>query len=70
MKTIGSQKRETLRESGLQLIACNGKEAVLSNSGKAEMWVLNDDFAGYVIEINGQGYEFMRSLTQLHTWAG
>ena len=64
MKTIGSQKRETLQESGLTLIALhlNGKEALLNNDGKTELWVLNDDFAGYVIEIEGKGFEFARGI--------
>ena len=64
MKTSGSQKRETLEESGLTLIALhlNGQEALLNNDGRGELWALNDDFAGYVIEINGKGYEFIRSI--------
>ena len=33
--------------------------AILSdNTGKRELWAENDHFAGYVIEINGKGFEF------------
>jgi hypothetical protein len=41
-------------------------EVVLYNipAKKQEVWGLSDDFAGYVIEINGKGYEFIRSLTK------
>ena len=64
MQKIGSQTRETLEESGRKLIALhlNGKEALLNYDGSCERWVLNDDYAGYVIEINGQGYEFVATI--------
>ena len=41
-----------------------GPDAVLLNkeTGIAELWTQRDDFAGYVIEIDGIGYEFVRSL--------
>lgn len=40
------------------------REAILevTDTGKQELWVESDDFAGYVIEIDGIGYEFIRSL--------
>jgi len=60
MKTIGSQKRETLNESGYKLIRIAGYTALLQDSdGKKELWRENDNFAGYVIEVNGKGYEFV-----------
>jgi hypothetical protein len=64
IKTIGSQKREPLSESGYELIKMSRKEVILKDrdSGKQELWVKNDDYAGYVIEINGKGYEFVRSI--------
>lgn len=42
----------------------NGPDAVLFNpvTGLSELWTQKDDFAGYVIEIDGIGYEFVRSL--------
>ncbi len=64
MKTIGSQKRESLKESGYKVLRRSKDEAVLEDreTGKAELWIANDDFAGYVIEIAGVGHEFARSL--------
>ena len=61
MKTIGSQKRETLKESGLRLHCMAGNCAFLFNpdTGHIERWVLNNHYAGYVIEIYGDGYEFV-----------
>jgi len=67
---IGSQSREKLEESGYELVRfLNGnKETALlrfvENIGIAhpadeEVWVKRDDFAGYVIEIEGNGYEFV-----------
>ncbi len=52
-----------LSEAGIQCLE-SGPEVVLLNqvTGKEELWVRNDDFAGYVIEINGMGFEFVRGL--------
>ncbi len=63
MKYIGSQVRERIEETGYKLISVHidGKTALLNNNGACELWALNDDYAGYVIEINGQGYEFIRT---------
>lgn len=63
MRTIGSQKRETLKESGYTFISDLGNnEVCLSDeNGKLELWVANDDHAGYTIEIDGVGYEFVSS---------
>jgi hypothetical protein len=63
MKTIGSQKRETLEESGLTLHKrISKKEVILADGDKFELWFLNDHHAGYTIEIDGKGYEFAHSL--------
>lgn len=61
MRTIGSQRRETLEESGMRLLKRrNAKEVLLTDeSGIVEVWYENDNFAEYVIEIDGKGYEFM-----------
>ena len=65
MKTIGSQKRELLAESGMELVSENGNGALLKSKidGNVELWMQNDDFAGYVIEIDGVGYEFIRTIS-------
>jgi hypothetical protein len=66
MKTIGSQKRELLSESGMKLHKRLSKTEVElkdKTDGNIELWSLNDHFAGYVIEINGKGYEFIRIVT-------
>ena len=64
MKTIGSQKRETLAESGMRILKrWSKKEVILTDdTGIEEVWYENDHFAGYVIEINGKGYEFLTVL--------
>lgn len=63
---IGSQNRETLKASGYKLISrpSPGEVVLESDIGQKELWVANDDYAGYVIEIGGWGYEFVRSVGQ------
>lgn len=63
MRKIGSQIRETLEESGMEIHErLNSNEVILvDEEGKMELWVKRDDFAGYVIEILGKGYEFITS---------
>jgi hypothetical protein len=41
-----------------------GPDVVLFNkeTGISELWTKGNDFAGYVIEIDGIGFEFVRSL--------
>ncbi len=67
MKTIGSQYRESLKEAGYKLISLKGKEAILEDKTtlQSELWILNNDYAGYVIEINGNGYEFVKTINTL-----
>ena len=73
MRTIGSQKRETLAEAEYELIGIfNGDAGTIAvvrpihekheKHGKTELWAKNDDFAGYVMEINGVGYAFICSI--------
>ena len=74
MRTIGSQKRETLAEAEYELIGIfngifNGDVGTVAvvrpiheKHGKTELWAKNDDFAGYVMEINGVGYAFICSI--------
>ncbi len=68
MKVIGSQRREKIEETEYQIDTIEGDKimghnATLVNSnGDLELWTENDHFAGYVIEIDGIGYEFVRSI--------
>lgn len=66
MKTIGSQKREILADTEYTLILLNGNAAFLLNNStnKKELWQQNDHFAGYVIEIDGIGYEFITTVKE------
>ncbi len=38
------------------------REAILENDGEQELWMENNDFAGYVLVIDGMGFEFIRSI--------
>jgi excisionase family DNA binding protein len=62
---IGSQYRETLEASGYTLHERLDHEFVLlqSDTGQVELWIQNDHYAGYVVEIDGAGYEFVASVT-------
>ena len=68
MKPYGSQKRELIEDTEYELQEFveypSGRDAILINkeTKTRELWVQRDDFAGYVIEINGKGFEFARSL--------
>ncbi len=63
METFGSQKRELLSESGMTLVSQDEDEAILKDEdGKQELWFQKDDSAGYVIVIDGIGYEFARTI--------
>lgn len=61
MKRIGSQIRETLKESGYKLIGRRYREVILEDSdGNKEVWGANDQHAGYTIQVGRWGYEFLR----------
>lgn len=68
MRTIGSQKREPLTESGMFMVHDEDEHehagVILKSKddGSLELWIKNDRYSGYVIEIDGVGYEFVRSL--------
>jgi len=69
MKKIGSQKRQSIKETAYIIDVIEGDEqigrdAYLYNlaSGKYELWTERDNLAGYVIEIDGIGYEFVREI--------
>ena len=61
---IGSQYRETLRESGYRLFERPepGIAILEDEDGKRELWFVNDHSAGYVVQIGRWGYEFTRSV--------
>jgi len=61
MKIIGSQRRETLQEAGTNSSSGSLPFVILENEfGQQELWLENDSHAGYVIEVDGKGHEFVR----------
>ena len=66
----GSQNREPLAESGYTLLAKNedGDVILMDEDGKKELWAAKDDFAGYVLEIDGIGHEFVRTALMGDLW--
>jgi hypothetical protein len=64
MRQIGSQIRETLEDAGYTIINQGPEGIILEEAdGKRELWVERDDFAGYVVDVNGVGYEFVRDVS-------
>jgi len=64
-KQIGSQYRETLKESGCTLVERPGPgEVILDCDGQLELWAVNDHHAGYTIQVGRWGYEFVRDLSK------
>ncbi len=67
MKTFGSQNRETLQEAAFELVKLSGRNpprtGILRDKvgGGLEVWLEADDHSGYVVEIDGEGFEFVRS---------
>lgn len=64
MKKFGSQIRDSLSEANYLVekeLPDNHVVLKDTTSNKLELWVLNDTYAGYVIEINNLGYEFVSS---------
>jgi len=60
---IGSQYRETLEEAEYRVHELrNDGTAILDGGGNLELWQANDDYAGFVVEINGVGYEFVSEI--------
>ncbi len=67
MEKIGSQTRENIEEDDVYTVIEGPEEddsIILFNKvgEKYERWTKNDDFAGYVLVIDGVGYEFVRTL--------
>ncbi len=65
-KQIGSQYRETLKDAGLRIAWPTPRGYVLQDkeTGAYSLWERCDDFAGYVVEIEGVGHEFLSSTDQ------
>lgn len=60
----GSQSREPLADTDYKFICFTEPATALLEdkiTGRRELWVENDHYAGYVIEIDGKGYEFVTS---------
>jgi hypothetical protein len=63
MIKVGSQMREKIEDTDLRVIMSEVDQIIAEDEGgNRELWVLNDDFAGYVLVVNGLGYEFVRSV--------
>ena len=63
IKSIGSQNREKIEDTEYEVYrVCAHGEVILHDTemNRYEVWAKNDNFAGYVLEINGIGYEFCR----------
>lgn len=71
-RVVGSQIRCPLWAAGYHQAVHRddkGQMILTDDEGKAELWVRNDDFAGYVIESYDTGYEFARSLPPVEALA-
>ncbi len=63
-----SQSREPIEDTAYRVVSDRRKHSVVlvnTSNGRHEVWHRNDDFSGYVLVINGIGYEFVRSGTAL-----
>ncbi len=71
MEIRGSQRRESLEEAGYRIFGNPIHDDVVLEdieTGHRELWQKNDDFAGYVVVIDGVGYEFVRSARMGDQW--
>ncbi len=55
---IGSQTRDTLKESGYKLVQRFEGGVMLEQDGHYELWYANNHHAGYTIQVGRWGYEF------------
>lgn len=58
---LGSQMRQKIEDTSYIVRAKKGCMVSLECGDHREVWVANDGFAGYTLEINGVGYEFISS---------
>ena len=77
IKYFGSQAREKIEDTDekYKLVSKKGREVILYNpdTKEYESWDMNDDFAGYVIEIGGKGFEFAHTIPKhelFKVWSG
>lgn len=66
----GSQIREPIADTEYRVVGKCDCGLVLHDSifGQFELWAKRDDYAGHVIEIDGVGYEFVRSALPGDLW--
>jgi hypothetical protein len=70
MEERGSQRREKIEQTDMVLEKRKSPTEVIlrdKNDPNAplELWSLSDDYAGYVIEIDGKGYEFISEIKSI-----
>lgn len=60
---MSNQIRVNIKEKGYSLLHKDGRDIILENEeGGQELWTERDDFAGFVLVVDGTGYEFVRSF--------
>jgi len=64
IRHIGSQTRENIETTDYVIVQKSGNEVIVydKDADNYELWVKRDDYAGYVIDIDGIGYEFAHSI--------
>lgn len=64
IKISGSQISEPIELTDLVIVQTLGKDYILreKNSNKRELWVHNDNFAGYCVRIGNRNFEFAHTL--------
>lgn len=78
MATVGQQTRQKIESTGYRLLGTlrTGSAAKMviledADTGRKELWVLYDNHPGFVVEIDGKGYAFVReALLGDLWWAG
>jgi hypothetical protein len=66
MRKRGSQTRETLGEADVTFVELRGasphREMIVIEDGQRKLYAENDHYAGHVLEHEGVGYEFVRTI--------
>jgi hypothetical protein len=67
----GSQFREPIGDTEYWVVGECDCGVVLHDSifGHFQVWAKRDDYAGYVLEIDGVGYEFVRKALPDDLWS-
>lgn len=64
MITIGSQSRELIESTTARVVGTMGKDEILvEEDGEIKVYRANNHYAGYVLVVNGIGYEFIGTAT-------